>query len=228
MKNIIVSILLTLILCLSTIAVNAQDFPDVSNKSSDTANDNTVLFENKYLNWIKENNNNFVDNYFYYETYTHQDKNGKADWVLLYAGLYPRTDEICYFRAGNVIVYAPGAGDYFRYGYGIYDIQADKFLDLFDLGKDISGYNGLEDNLLKTKENRLIGDLNSDNQLTIKDATEIQLQLTQAEPVFDTFVIGQPTSPYEKSGFYADCNEDGKVNIRDATFIQKRLANRFS
>lgn len=73
--------------------------------------------------------------------------------------------------------------------------------------------NGTYETEIKTEsENPLLGDVNLDKKLNIKDATAIQKHLAT--------VITLDS----KALSVADFNEDGKLNIKDVTSIQKRLA----
>jgi|GEM_PF-6914087 len=73
--------------------------------------------------------------------------------------------------------------------------------------------NGTYETVIKTEsETVLLGDVNLDNKLNIKDATAIQKHLAT--------VITLDS----KALSVADFNEDGKLNIKDVTSIQKRLA----
>ena len=69
----------------------------------------------------------------------------------------------------------------------------------------------------------LIGDVDDDNIITIKDATRIQKHLAKISPIynhpFEGYVETENTPKYK-----SDYNRDGKLNIRDATAIQKNLA----
>lgn len=58
----------------------------------------------------------------------------------------------------------------------------------------------------------VFGDVNSDNKISIQDATAIQKHLANLEPLTITGVSA------------ADFNSDGKITIQDATAIQKAIA----
>ena len=62
-------------------------------------------------------------------------------------------------------------------------------------------------------ESTLLGDVDGDGRLTVKDATAIQKYVAG--------MVGLNT----QDKINADFNLDGKINVRDATAIQKRLAN---
>ncbi|MBE6794575.1 MAG: hypothetical protein E7532_06495 [Ruminococcaceae bacterium] len=70
---------------------------------------------------------------------------------------------------------------------------------------------------------KLIGDVNNDNELSIKDATVIQKYLANLVTIFNNLIEGYEETENAPK-FIADFNRDGKLNIRDATAIQKHLA----
>jgi len=59
----------------------------------------------------------------------------------------------------------------------------------------------------------LLGDVNLDGNVNIRDATAIQKHLANIETIEG---LGKPASDY---------NQDGKITIQDATAIQKKIAN---
>ncbi len=62
---------------------------------------------------------------------------------------------------------------------------------------------------------RSLGDVNCDNKVNIKDATQIQR--------FIALIIDESSTDFSYKN--ADVNTDGKITIRDATAIQKFVAN---
>lgn len=59
----------------------------------------------------------------------------------------------------------------------------------------------------------LLGDVNRDGKLNIRDATLIQKYIAKISELDDEQIM------------LADFNQDGKVNVKDATRIQKKIAN---
>ena len=57
----------------------------------------------------------------------------------------------------------------------------------------------------------MVGDIDGDETISIKDCTELQKHIS------DIIILSG------KSLASADCNNDGDVNVLDATFIQKHL-----
>ncbi len=71
----------------------------------------------------------------------------------------------------------------------------------------------------------LLGDVNYDRELNIKDATLIQKTLVDLAEIENNIIPGWETSHSDKKPNYiADFNCDGKMNIKDATAIQKAIA----
>ncbi len=64
-----------------------------------------------------------------------------------------------------------------------------------------------------TDKGTILGDVNLDGKVNIKDATAIQKHLANIETIED---LGRPA---------ADFNSDGRITIQDATAIQKKIAN---
>lgn len=85
--------------------------------------------------------------------------------------------------------------------------------------KDIEGTTSSEDEPSDTdattpdEQNYLLGDVNRDGKLNIRDATLIQKYLAKIAALDDEQMI------------IADITLDKKVNIKDATYIQKKIAN---
>ena len=98
---------------------------------------------------------------------------------------------------------------YYYYGNGEYGITPDKG-EKFYTGSfqvDIPSTADYEDISI------ILGDINNDRKLSIKDATLIQKYLAQIES-FDNVEM-----------YISDYNEDKITNIKDTTTIQKKLAN---
>ena len=71
----------------------------------------------------------------------------------------------------------------------------------------------------------LIGDVNYDRELNIKDVTLIQKEMAKIQYIEDNFIGHSPFADTTGMPQYiGDFNRDGKMNIRDATEIQKHLA----
>ena len=109
------------------------------------------------------------------------------------------------------------------FGYHIYLPETNEIYSLekaFKMG--ITGvYNLFTEGII----GELIGDVNYDDKLNIRDATLIQKHLAGIEKINRNEISGFIWSDKENVPFYiGDYNRDGKMNIRDATAIQKRIA----
>lgn len=71
----------------------------------------------------------------------------------------------------------------------------------------------------------LIGDVNYDRELNIKDATLIQKEIAKIQYIEDNFIGHSPFADTTGMPQYiGDFNRDRKMNIKDATAIQKHIA----
>lgn len=141
------------------------------------------------------------------------------DFVMVLAAESTIDETPCVKRIGNYAVanektYAP-----YDLGYFVYATSEDKVYNLED------AFEAYPDNIERflemidyptTGHYLLIGNVDYDNKITIKDATRIQKRLAGYEMSEHSI----PELELEASDF----NGDGKVNIRDATAIQKFIA----
>lgn len=93
-----------------------------------------------------------------------------------------------------------------------------------------SDIEGLDKVFTEAGIGRLMGDMDWDGKLTIKDATYIQQMLVGSRSNSSDFIGGIPVYPYfspDATDMYiriSDINRDDSSNIKDATEIQKRVA----
>ncbi|MBQ8057274.1 MAG: dockerin type I repeat-containing protein [Ruminococcus sp.] len=203
----LVSILLVAVMLMSVMSVTA--FAD-ENDSIDNLLKDQLYYKR------------FIDEYkyitFYHEEYYHHinetDENSDIDWALIRAATdvmvepidppvphYCTIGDIVY---GTIYYYQP-----FETGYCVYDVAKDEFLDITNI--DIDNYNGLREVFCTGKYGMLIGDIDADGDVSVIDATEIQL-------------IVAKLSTLERNYRVADFNRDGSVDVLDATAIQLHLA----
>lgn len=209
------------------------------------------LYKDKYKSVYKYSKD-------YKELYYHKDKNDDTDWVMIFTDCMD--DEIIGAQYGifdDVFFYEWCYCSPFKFGICIYDVKSDCFFDLIDAWKkDFSGlHEALYEVISAGKINKnlfpyaIIGDIDKDYVLTIKDATLLQkifAELVNPEEYFsgglyDYEIVGL-YGPFEYSDrpsftYYIkeydysyegvclwDYNSDGKLNIKDATAIQKKIA----
>lgn len=138
---------------------------------------------------------------------------------------------------GDTIYYE--ANGYYFYGHQDYQYQSRPSYLVFDtetkevcwfdeaLEKDFDKYFSFISESGYNKITR-IGDVNRDNELNIKDATEIQKFLAGLSVSFDEYddmVVGfeeKMNGQWER--YVSDFNRDGVRSIKDATAIQKHVA----
>lgn len=184
-----------------------------------------------FANFFQEVNENATEKDFWneYETksyFSSTSSEATPDFILVYCcnGLS--------FAAGSVVL-----GDYVvsvaaqadPYPLGIY-IYTPEERTIYNLSeayiKDIKGVRAMvEDFDVEYAGVRIIGDVDEDGKLSIKDATLIQKKLAGIVEVYDSIsLIYREEYNTSFCYSYADFNRDIKVNIKDATAIQKCLA----
>lgn len=163
----------------------------------------------------------------YKESYYHYDENGEIDWALIYECSYNSPPwEYHGVYKDRILMY----GDYspFCFGYGIYDVKNDKFLDVFDTPNIFDKYEGLEEVLDAKKLGYPFGDADMDKELTILDATFIQRALAdlcdfEYEDRIEWYYGYRSWSDLGYPKYISDFDRDGERTIMDATTIQKAL-----
>ena len=169
----------------------------------------------------------YVYDELYY--YSYQKRYGSTemfevtpDYVLVDAMAYHSPPIDAYEVIGDYLVTC-GCGNPDNLRYYVYTPEDGKIYTLakaFEAGiKDIDKI--FTDYGLGT----LMGDLDNDEKLTIKDATYLQKCLAK----FEGFVLPETASGLTDGDIYimpniANVDKDGKITIKDATAIQKKLA----
>ena len=146
----------------------------------------------------------------------------------------PKLDYALICFRGNLVTSMPVAtvyGDYvlnatmgytpFTYGYCIYIPETQEVLSLTDAYD--RGIEGIEKVFTEAKVGRLMGDMDNDRKLTIKDTTYIQKIVAGFEDYSDIEIYAAEFDD-ELPCSIADFNRDGERNIKDATDLQKYLA----
>ncbi|MDO5124055.1 MAG: dockerin type I repeat-containing protein [Eubacteriales bacterium] len=122
---------------------------------------------------------------------------------------------------GDIIMYS-SSGEYpFAYGLCVYIPKTQELLGL-DTAYN-RGIDGIENIFTEAGVGSLIGDMDNDRKLTVKDATYVQKIIAGIEGFTDDVIYAaefDDTLPCS----LADFNRDGKRNINDATAIQKFVA----
>lgn len=159
-----------------------------------------------------------------YEEVFYHYQNGAMDWVLVHiTDSAPVPWEGCAIL-GNRLLYAQSGDRPFAFGYGVYDVQAERFTPL-----TTAYFSGSFAELTQTVELLKIGacrgDMNGDGVLTITDVTELQRCLAEMR--------GYPSNDrVECADFFhgeyvtylSDLNRNGIHDAGDATQLQRILA----
>ena len=180
------------------------------------------LYEKKYREWAGLR----IGEYVYLELYHHFDSDGRADWALVKAQHGVPTDMTAYMMIGSRILQYYYGAEEFMFGYGIYDVKEEKFVDLYEIRNTPERYEGLTDALKEYKVGRPVGDVDDDNAVTIVDATLIQRELASIATCEKDYTIDSGSyddDPLPKR--YSDFDLDGETTIIDATKIQRTLAS---
>ena len=235
-KERIIAVVLALIVALCSFATvsasetKPNEIPgnSVITSTADEATKDEYLFLQKFIDIELYG---YVDELIEYdEPYYHYDDNGKVDWAIVYA-ITPSPPEFCtyYIVVEDILI-----RDYpnnWGVGYGIYSVEDDRFFPI-DSVLDNPKYKDIPEALRTIEAGEIIGDMNYDRKLTVKDATFIQsaianivefpledkvCYLVDYDPSFDKIMTEELT-------YISDYNRDGKRDIKDATAIQRRVA----
>ena len=183
-------------------------------------------YEDSFVNWSlsKYGEDCLDDGYSYNELYTHYDGE-QPDWVLCQArhGIWT-SPMITWLRIGGIggrTVINNNWDHPFMSGYGVYDVNADKFYGLEELTEDCvmpkytglsaDNYDGLTEALAELNIGYVTGDANKDNKVDILDSAFIQ-----------KIAAGKASIGYNDK-IVLDVNRDNTVDILDSTIIQKAL-----
>lgn len=160
--------------------------------------------------------------YTYSELLGEVDENKNRSHGIIFAHSNTGATAEVGFRFGDLIVKSPSIYTDFTYGIGVYDYNQDKFFDLYDLKDTPDKYYRLQQKLASRENVDLVGDYDSDNTLSVLDATGIQRSKAQLDvPAYEQYVSHNGESVY-----VADMDNDGYVSVMDATEIQIKLASK--
>lgn len=116
--------------------------------------------------------------------------------------------------------------DYVPYTLGYFVFVPDT-QEILTIDEAIRRIDNIETLLIKSGVCRLLGDVNNDGKITIKDVSSIQKKIAGFDIFEDeyTYYTGGMKSHGEYvKGYYSDFNMDDELNIKDATAIQKYIA----
>ncbi|MBR2714975.1 MAG: hypothetical protein IKB73_02065 [Ruminococcus sp.] len=179
-------------------------------------NPGEYIYEDRF---VKEyvDSRDFSEYYYYSELYYHHvdenDENSEIDWVLVSANINMFMERLYSTSIGNRLLFLDSEEMPFSCGYAVYDVKQDCFVELSNSMLD--DYEDLEDVVNnEVRIGKLRGDTDSDKQLTILDATTLQMGLVENKYEYSYML------EYKIADF--DC--DYKVTVMDATAIQMKLA----
>lgn len=164
---------------------------------------------------------------YYSENYRYRSESSKCEATPDYVLITAYTNEVGPMFAAELL------GDYIlrdsnyhfpaTFGYLIY---LPKTNEIYSLEKAYElQIVGIENVFTKAGVGELLGDVNYDRKLNIKDATLIQKAIAGLAEIENNEIGGFLWNDYENVPTYiADFNCDRKMNVRDATAIQKRIA----
>ena len=184
-------------------------------------------YEQEFLQYLEENwyyPDSFEYGYTYSVEYEHynDDLDETPSWALIYAyaSIY---DAGCYGIFDDYILSA-SSGMPYELGYYFYDLVEDKFY-MFHEAWELGLVDMEELKAESTIGISILGDIDWDGNLTIMDATEIQLwRANKIELADDYFFIFASCEYGPEIVHIADSDCDGYITIMDATAIQRKLA----
>lgn len=191
-----------------------------------------AISENEFvvlMDYISEVHLNYIytcepvlDEYRYNEVANCYDENGNLSYLLINAHSLSCAEASCAVRVGDVVLHSESIYHDFTYKYGLFDAKEGKIYDIFDVRKTPEKYYKLEENLVNYAGAYKVGDSDGDGEVTIMDATKIQLCLAGLDRLkyYDHSITHDGTEENRIS----DSDNDGSVTIMDATAIQLKLA----
>ena len=175
------------------------------------------LFKAKLKNDYSLSDSDFSE---YEELCYHKDKEGLTDWVLLKARSAQTKDQTFCDVIANRAYVQDSLSTPFESSYAVYDAAKKEFIPL--TGDIVTQYKDLGRIFDKVGEGRLIGDVDSDGELSAIDCTFIQRYATRIGnwPENDEIENGELRGKLNMS-YYSDFDRDGERDIVDATRLQR-------
>jgi len=166
---------------------------------------------------------------FYEEVYYHYSTDDVVEWALI-RGSTPPPPLVAYpygIFENRLIRKIDGSIGTFYLDYAVYDVSDDKFYDLGEAYANEKYHDEINKYLNEYDIGEIIGDMDNDKKLTVKDATYIQKCLAgiMEYPENDKVEgVYESNKDYGHLAYLSDFNRDGVRNIKDATAIQKHIA----
>ena len=230
MKNIkrIMSFVLVLILIFSTASVSA-----VSNAESFKYKNEIVQMLDEHFNFT--NGNTGINLIHYSEDYEYYSPENSAtgdeatpDYVLITIYFDMQLDAQTTMLFGDyIMIDEPSTKTPYAFGKCVYVPAENVGYALWQV-YDKNNIEGIENIFTEAGLGILVGDMDKDRNLTVKDSTYIQKCIAGLESFDKDDYVGYYDKVYsdkENAPLYvSDFNRDGERNIKDATAIQKHIA----
>ncbi len=178
------------------------------------------FYEDDFVEQYKDMISPYGD-YSYDEVYYYYDTSS-IRWALVVAMLQPAPPMNYYAVFGEKFSLTAGFAP-FKMLYGVYDSEQEKFFDICEL-EDLSVYETLEERIDAIEFLYKFGDADLDGDISILDATYIQLVLAK-RITFPKDDVESYMSCHGEMRYTSDIDRDGERTIMDATGVQKCLAN---
>ncbi len=163
----------------------------------------------------------YSEKYEYYSDNNATEDEADPNYVLIYLRTNVCTDILIAYAYGDYVLFQTSGEIPFAFGRGIYIPKTQEVMDLTEACD--RGIEGIDKVFTEAGVGRLIGDMDKDRRISIKDATYIQKALAGFEGFGLEEIFASEfdeTLPCD----VADFNRDREANIKDATAIQKYLA----
>ena len=215
------ALVLVVVLLLSTVSVFAVSVPVDKYKYDE------IIFEKLYPSSYNDPYSTIPDLYFSYreryEYFSPENTSEIPDYVLVYLSENQYGEAYTADLFGDYVMYSNCWQSPFKYGYGIFIPETEEIICLTTAYK--KGIDGIENVFTEAGIGRLVGDMDKDRKITIKDATYIQKALAEIiEFESDDWLMAFAYSENPPLKYISDFNRDGNRNINDVTAIQKHIA----
>ena len=163
----------------------------------------------------------YSEKYEYYSDNNATEDEAVPDYVLIYLRTNMCTAMPIAYAYGDYVLFQTSGEIPFAFGRGIYIPKTQEVMSL--TAACDRGIEGIDKVFTEAGVGRLIGDMDKDRRISIKDATYIQKILAGIEGFTEPTIYAagfDETLPISISDF----NRDRVRNIKDATAIQKYLA----
>ena len=155
---------------------------------------------------------------YYGEVYEYYSSDSATpDFVLVSVATNMAYDAELTYYFDEYVMYESSGSIPYPYGYAMYFPETNSICDLVTAW-NMDEREGFKNIFTEANLGELVGDINYDGKVNIRDATLIQKHLAELEDLY----IYSIDAGYRE--LVPDYNRDGKLNIRDATAIQKHIA----